>query len=254
MRIGLMLTLILTYGFPAHAIGEELNIEPPGISITQIQIEQSALNKALQIVIEESPSLEGQEVLLGLKQRKKIWESNLRLSAISAQKQTNENASGTDMRGALTFQIPLFDDGGKSENVAKAKQALNKEKDRIVKSFLDSVTALVLLYADYKQSDQMLKIADEELKYNQQAQKQGLVNASSLWSLVKERENAAFKKQRYTTQYQHEILMLARLFGGVQWEELQENVHKHIVGFDSCGSGAAGAGKGISLDTPAQCS
>lgn len=240
----LILTVIF---FIPISLGAE-TIKPPPITLTKSPIETTALNQALQIVIAQSPSLQGKEALLGLKQRKKIWSSNLKLSAISAQKQTNETASGTDMRGALTFEIPLFDDGGKSENVAKARENLAKEKDRIIKSFMDSITSLVLLYADYKQSAQMLKIADEQLKYFQQAQQQGIVDAAGLWSLVKDRENAVFKQGKLSTQYKHELLSMARLFGGTEWNELQQHVHTHVTGFGACSTE-------ISLDTvvPQQC-
>lgn len=180
-----------------------------------------ALDDAIKIVVDNSPSLQGNEVILGVTERKKVWSSKLQLGALYGQSDTIESTSGTDLRARLSFEVPLFDDGGKGKSVAEQKLQLAVEKDRVIGSFLTKVTTVTMLERKVRIAEQDYRLAQTKYEYFQQAQEKGVIEGSQLWQQVEgvnTAQNAVFLAMQ---EYEATITEVARQYGGTQHIELK---------------------------------
>jgi len=194
-----------------------------------IQIAQAdVLDDALKIVVDNSPSLQGQEVILGVAERKQIWTSKLQLGANYAQADTLDSASGTDLRARLTFEVPLFDDGGKGKSVAEQKQQLAVEKDRVIGSFLQKLTAISMLERKLRIANQNYELSQTRYEYFKQAQQKGVIEGSQLWQQVEsvnDSQNAVFLANQ---EYEVNVIEVSRQYGGQQHVELAGLVKQYV--------------------------
>jgi hypothetical protein len=193
-----------------------------------IQIAQAdVLDDAIKIVVDNSPSLQGNDVILGVAERKKVWTSKLQLGALYGQSDTIESTSGTDLRARLTFEVPLFDDGGKGKSVAEQKLQIAVEKDRVIGSFLQKVTTITMLERKTRIAEQDYQLAQTKYEYFKQAQEKGVVEGSQLWQQVEAvntSQNAVFLS---TQEYEANLTEVARQYGGVQYIELKALISQY---------------------------
>lgn len=186
------------------------------------------LDEAIKIVVDNSPSLQGQDALLGIAERKKVWTSKLSLGANYAQADTLDNASGTDLRARLQFEIPLFDDGGKGKSVAEAKTALAVEKDRVIGAFLQKVTNIVILERKIRTAAQDYELAQQRLEYYQKAQEKGVVEGIQLWQQVEAVNTAQNTIFLAKESYSASVSETARQYGGLQHVELGAKINQYV--------------------------
>jgi len=185
------------------------------------------LDDAIKIVVDNSPSLQGNDVILGVAERKKVWTSKLQLGALYGQSDTIESTSGTDLRARLSFEVPLFDDGGKGKSVAEQKLQIAVEKDRVIGSFLQKVTTITMLERKTRIAQQDYELAQTKYEYFKQAQEKGVVEGSQLWQQVEAvntSQNAVFLS---TQEYESNIIEVSRQYGGQQHVELKGLINQY---------------------------
>lgn len=197
------------------------------LSTLSLSVSADVLDDAIKIVVDNSPSLAGNDVILGVTERKKVWSSKLQLGALYGQSDTLETTSGTDLRARLSFEVPLFDDGGKGKSVAEQKLQIAVEKDRVIGSFLTKVTAITILERKVRIAEQDYRLAQTKYEYFQQAQEKGVIEGSQLWQQVEgvsTAQNAIFLASQ---EYEANVTEVARQYGGTQHIELKGLINQY---------------------------
>lgn len=199
------------------------------LAITQVHAVDSTLQVAINIVLQNSQVIAGKSEILNIEERKSSYSAKIRLGADYAQKQTLQNASGLDARAGIGFEIPLFDDGGKSKDVATAKIELAAEKDKLIGEFLSKVNVLIELERATRIALDTLEFTREQLQYYKEGQKKAIVDATSLWSFVERVKKAEQEQFLADQKYKNTLSLISRQYGADQWEELQAAVNQYIV-------------------------
>lgn len=199
------------------------------LPVTQVLADDSTLQVALNIVLQNSQVIAGKSELLNIAERKTSYSAKVRLGADYAQKQTLQNASGLDARAGVGFEIPLFDDGGKSKDVATAKIELATEKDKLIAEFLNRINELTELERLTRIALDTVGFTKEQLQYYKKGQEKAIVDATSLWSFVEKVKKAEQDKFLADQKYKNTLLLVSKQYGGSQWAELQAAVNQYIV-------------------------
>lgn len=189
----------------------------------------SSLVKALEIVVTTNEVLAGKRDIFDIEKRRSSWKSTARIGVDYAQKQTLETASGVDAKAGIGVEIPLWDDGGRSRDIAQAQIDALQYQDSLVAAFLARVNDLVVLERDTRVWVDRVQFSRDKLEYYRHAQEKGIVDAVTLWdsvAQVKENEQNLFlSNQKYST----ELLLLSREYGGARFLELQGAVDTFVV-------------------------
>jgi hypothetical protein len=192
-------------------------------------VENSSLDTALNIVIENSEALSGKRELINITERKSTYSAKVRVGANYGQKQTLQTASGLDMQAGVGVEIPLFDDGGKSRDVAQAKIDFINERDKLIAAFLTDVNSLMMLERTSRTLLDDVTLAREKLAYFKEGQKKAIIDAASLWSVVEPLKKAEQAVYLSDEKYKITLLLTSKQYAPHQYIELQAAINQYIV-------------------------
>jgi hypothetical protein len=225
--------------------------------LVTVYAQDSTLDTAINIVVQNSEVLSGKRELFNIAERKSTYSAKVKVGANYGQKQTLQTASGLDMQAGVGIEIPLFDDGGKSKDVATAKIDLIVERDRLIAEFLTSVNELMMLERTSRTLLDDVTLAREKLAYFKEGQKKAIVDATSLWSVVEQVKKAEQTFYLAEEKYKTMLLLVSKQYAPGQWVELQAAINQYIINesptqttISSCQSSVGGS-SGISNSCPA---
>jgi len=225
--------------------------------LVTVYAQESTLDTAVNIVVQNSEVLSGKRDLFNIAERKSSYSAKIKVGADYAQKQTLQSASGLDLKAGLGVEIPLFDDGGKSKDVAQAKIDLVVERDRLIAEFLTSVDELMMLERTSRTLLDDVTLAREKLAYFKEGQKKAIVDAASLWSVVEQVKKAEQTYYLAEEKYKTKLLLTSKQYAPNQWAELQAAINQYVINesptqttISSCQSSVGGS-SGVSNSCPA---
>jgi len=214
-----------------------------------VYAEDSMLDVAINIVVQNSEILSGKRELFNIAERKSSYSAKIKVGADYAQKQTLQSASGLDLKAGLGIEIPLFDDGGKSKDVAQAKIDLVAARDQLIAEFLADVNDMMMLERSSRTLLDDVTTAREKLAYFKEGQKKAIVDATSLWAEVEQVKKAEQTLYIAEEKYKTKLLLVAKQYAPAQWVELQAAINQYIVNesptqtsVSSCQSSVGSAG------------
>jgi len=197
--------------------------------LVTVYAQDSTLDTAINIVVQNSEVLSGKRELFNIAERKSTYSAKVKVGADYAQKQTLQSASGLDLKAGLGVEIPLFDDGGKSKDVATAKIDLIVERDRLIAEFLTSVNELMMLERTSRTLLDDVTLAREKLAYFKEGQKKAIVDATSLWSVVEQVKKAEQTFYLAEEKYKTMLLLVSKQYAPSQWVELQAAINQYVI-------------------------
>lgn len=116
----------------------------------------SHLDKAVAMVIEVAPSVLNAKVLVGLEEKKPVWEIDTSVRGNYSSKETLQEANALNYGAGVQFKMPLFSEE-KAMDVAQSVKTYYEALDGVKNSFLKEVEEMEKLYV-------LIQIARNKLK------------------------------------------------------------------------------------------
>ena len=121
---------------------------------------------------------------------------------------------------ALALSIPLFDRSHDLER-SKAQAALQRNRDTLMKSFLDELHKLCTQRDKVHEQQTLHRFYRDRLRYRKEQVKAGIDEPDVLWQEAERVQKTAQQLRRERGELKAQQLSVARRFGGTEWKRLQ---------------------------------
>jgi hypothetical protein len=178
---------------------------------------QAQIEAATTLMLQANPVINAKRQELREQSRQRDWSARLSLGYPLYGASETEEVGPTV---GIQVEIPLFDRSDDMRS-AKARTDYHNRQDAILNGFMNEMERLCTQAEQAQQLDSMRRFYHDRLAYRQEQVKEGLEEATVLWSESEKVQQAEHDYRREQGELVAMQVAIARRYGGEQWKLLQ---------------------------------